>query len=77
MVISLRRVLRGLLFAALFLLLTLAIAEALRLTADWLRLPDARAVPRGRAVEAIVNGPDGRDGSAVLDRLRMFYLAGD
>jgi hypothetical protein len=76
MVISLRRVLRGLLFAALFLLLMIAAAEALRLLAGWLRLPDAHAVPQGRAVETIVSMTDDRGEPALLDRLRLFWLAG-
>jgi hypothetical protein len=72
MVLSLRRLLRGLLFAVMFLLLTLAIAEALRLLADWLGLPDARSVPQGRAVPVTAAATDER----LLDRLRLFWLAG-
>lgn len=72
MVLSLRRLLRGLLFAALFLLLTLVVAEALWLLADWLGLPDTRAVPQGRAVPVYAAVADGR----LPDRLRLFWLAG-
>ena len=76
MVLSLRRVLRRLLFVALFLLLTLAIAEALRLLAGWFGLPDARAVPQNRALTVFAGEPDGRSGPSALDRLRLFWLAG-
>jgi hypothetical protein len=76
MVLSLRRALRRLLFTALFLLLTLATAEALRLLTGWLGLPDARAVPHGRTVPAIAGEPEVRSGLSVLDRLRLFWLAG-
>lgn len=77
MVLSLRRMLRRLLFAALFLLLTLAISAAFRLLADWLRLPDPGAAPHGRAVKVFLNEADGHPASSVLDRLRLFWLAGD
>lgn len=77
MVLSLRRMLRRLLFAALFLLLTLAIAEALRLLAAWLRLPDAHAAPQGRAVKVFLGESDIYSGPSVLDRLRLFWLTGD
>jgi len=76
MVLSLRRVLRGLLFAALFLLLVFAISELFRLAAEWLRMPEARALPEGRAVKVFLLEPDAHDAPSVLDRLRLFWLAG-
>jgi hypothetical protein len=76
MVLSLRRMLRRLLFALLFLLLTLAISAAFRLLAEWLRMPDPYAAPQGRAVKVFVNETDGFAAPSVLDRLRLFWLAG-
>jgi hypothetical protein len=77
MVVSLRRVLRRLLFALLLLMLTLVISAAFRLLAEWLRMPDFGGAPQGRAVKVFAIDSDGRSAPSVLDRLRLFYLAGD
>jgi hypothetical protein len=77
MVISLRRLVRRMLFALLVMLLTVIVFSFMRIASDWFRVPDPYAEPQGHAVKAFETTQDAESDASFADRLRWFYLFGE
>lgn len=77
LVLSMRRIVRRMIFVILFFLLTLIVSAGIRLLTDWLRMPDPYDAPSGHAVKVFMPYRDAEGGQPAADRLRLFYLTGE
>ena len=77
MVISLRRLVRRMMFTLLVLLLTVIVFTFIRVASDWFRVPDPYAEPQGYAVKAFETIQGAESNATFAERLRWFYLFGE
>ncbi|MCM3747336.1 YqzK family protein [Paenibacillus pasadenensis] len=78
MIVSVRRWLSRLVFAAIFACLTAIVYEGFQLAQVWIRPLDPYAVPRGQALKVFEQPYEvPPEGGSIMDRLRWFYYNGE
>ncbi len=77
MIISLRKLVRRIVFTLLVLLLTVTLFTFMRIASGWFRVADPYAEPRGYAVKAFETTTGGESNATFAERLRWFYLYGE
>ncbi|WP_274651719.1 DUF4227 family protein [Paenibacillus humicola] len=77
MVVSVRKMVRRLIFIVLLVLLTFVTYGSCRYIAAWIAPDDPYRVPQGQALKVFQPGLGGTGSESIVDRLRLFYWYGE
>jgi hypothetical protein len=77
MVVSVRKWLRRLLFAAMLFVFTVAMYGGCRYIAVWIAPADPYRVPQGNALKVFNAEASGMEDTSFTERLKLFYWYGE